>query len=114
MTPAQPTTSSPEPRLALLLRRLSEYIVTGRIEEASAELRTVWDECGALHAEIERLTPRWQQGEPPASCAEVWREGTANLVYVGRFDGVLCYWQSGDPPSPWGGTARWSPIVRPS
>lgn len=69
-----------------------------------------------MQAEIERLTPRWQEGEPPRpkdSFCDVWREGVTHPVCVGWFGDVgCCYWYPGYPPSPWG-TARWAPIVKP-
>ena len=66
-------------------------------------------ELSALRAEIERLTPRWQEGQPPEGA--VLREGEPHPVHV---EGHGRWFRFHDLNGrPWG-TARWATIPRPS
>lgn len=80
-----------------------------------------------LRAEINRLTPKWQDGEPPKTepgkPVYVWREGCNEPVSVMYSNGDCyqshgVYWLSPENYTvgryePWG-TARWAPIPRPA
>lgn len=80
-------------------------------------------ELAELFAEIDRLTPRWQEGVPPAEMdgVLVWREGEDWPVQIGIADkdsiynpGSVWYYTNPDAEEePWG-TARWCPIGRPT
>jgi post-segregation antitoxin (ccd killing protein) len=78
-------------------------------------------QLGEARKEIERLTPKWQEGEPPAGQV-VWREDGASKPHVvvtltdeerAEYEGTgVCYWDEEDGAKDWG-TARWSPIPTP-
>lgn len=68
--------------------------------------------------EVERLTPRWQEGPPPDSAEFVFREEESVAVPVqisGHSKGpAVWFYRPGIlSDEPWG-TARWAPIPNPT
>lgn len=65
-------------------------------------------QVATLQAEVERLTPRWQDAPPPPN-VWVWRENEGPVLpYLTLYTREL-YFRG----YPWG-VARWAPIVRPT
>ena len=79
-------------------------------------------DVGDLLDEVERLTPKWRDGKPPAGQV-VWRDDGASEPHVvvtltaekrAEYEGDdVCYWDEEDGATDWG-TARWCPIPKPT
>ena len=84
-----------------------------RLEECERLVPVLEARIATLEAEVARLTPTWQDGDPPEETA-VWREGWLWApVFIRRVDGRLCYLRPNYNYHPWG-SARWAPIARPA
>lgn len=106
----------PAPSLAVVLDTPSRY-PDNPVARLAAERDELRQRPMAAQAEIDRLTPKWQEGEPPAN-SWVWRESQTMLDpepvqtrYA--YDGPASYYDAEGTPEPWG-TARWAPIPRPT
>lgn len=98
------------------LKTLISYNIGTTDVEPHEALRLMYEEGQRRLNEVERLTPKWQEGEPPDG--PVWREGVAYPVRVKRSERYgLMYWDDGfrswkadyGEPQP-----RWAPIPKPT
>ena len=66
----------------------------------------------ALLAEVDRLTPRWRDGEPP-DLAHVYRREPDGYIIVlaAGAEGRMGFWAAGEW-HPWG-VADWCPLLVP-
>jgi hypothetical protein len=97
-----------------LLTNLRAFSVTDRMRLTLTRAQVL-----DLVAELDRLTPRWQDGEPPSSEYFVWREGgdddvdrVVQLRLLVRKGPLHYYDVDTEAWVPWT-PARWSPIPHP-
>lgn len=83
---------------------ITEPVVAEALAQVGAEM-------DRLAKEVERLTPKWRDGEPPEGVF-VWRAGRVSPVETERIQGVMHFIGLRDEAIPWG-SARWAPTARP-